>query len=427
MKRPSVIWIIICSVCIIGAAAASGAMVFLRPYDAVIAVGTHESSFSDSSMSVSINSASYSAVPTVPAVPFRAVWITTVKNTDFPSKPGLSMQAQKKEIDAIIDKSKSVGLTTVILQVRPHADALYKSQYFPWSAVLTGTQGVDPGYDPLKYFIDSAHSRGLKFEAWINPYRVHLASDTSSLAAFNPAAQHPDWTLKGDDGGLYFNPGLPQTKQLIEDGVMEIVNNYDVDGIVFDDYFYPDTKVDDAAAYKQYGGGLPIGDWRRNNVTAVISDIHSRIGNAKKNVVFGVSSFGVWANKSSNPAGSDTQAHVQSYYDQYADTRLWVHKGYVDYICPQIYWKIGYDLADYSKVLQWWVNTCKGTNVSLYIGFAVYKVKDESWPAQEIINQLRAAVKYPEYKGDAFYGYSDICANTNGISDALTNYYESTG
>jgi uncharacterized lipoprotein YddW (UPF0748 family) len=243
---------------------------------------------------------------------------------------------QKKEIDAIVDKSKSIGLNTVIVQVRPNADALYKSQYFPWSVVLTGTQGKDPGYDPMQYFISAAHGRGLKFVAWVNPYRIQTVADTSLLAPSSPAIQHQDWTVTGDDGGLYFNPGLPQTKQLVEDGVMEIVNNYNIDSIVFDDYFYPNQNFADSATYQELGGGLTLGDWRRANITSLISEMHSKIKASKKNVSFGVSPFAVWANKSVNPAGSDTAAGVQSYYDQSADTRLWVKKGYVDYIIPQI-------------------------------------------------------------------------------------------
>jgi uncharacterized lipoprotein YddW (UPF0748 family) len=204
---------------------------------------------------------------------------------------------------------------------------------------------------------------------------------------------------------------------------MEIVNNYDVDGVVFDDYFYPGRNFADSATYGQYGGGLSLADWRRANITSLISELHTKIKAAKRGVSFGVSPSGVWANASSNAAGSDTRAGVQSYYDQYADTRLWVKRGYVDYICPQIYWKIGNSAADFSKLLGWWADTCRGTGVKLHISYAVYKTGSEGWAAQDIISELKAAAKYPEYAGAAFYGYADLCGDTSGVAGAISSYY----
>lgn len=441
MKKAPAVWFAACLLCIVGTLASgviSGAAVapvlsaWAGHSSAASAVLTRAGAVSASSGSDNLPSAApsgqaSSAVTLSPAAArddFRAVWIATVSNINFPSRPGLSADAQKKEIDTILDNAKKDGLRTVIVQMRPDCDALYASKIYPWSAVLTGTEGKNPGYDPLQYFVEGAHSRGLKLEAWLNPYRIQGKADLSKLAASSPARKHTDWTVKGNDGGLYFDPGLPQVRSLIEAGVMEIVNHYAVDGIVFDDYFYPEKNFADDASYKKYGGGKDRGDWRRENVDTLVREIHDQIKASGKNVVFGMCPFAVWANKSDNPAGSDTRA-FESYYDQYADTRLWVQKGYIDYICPQIYWQIGYSLADYAKVLDWWVNTVKGTGVKLYVAHAVYRMASSSsgWPADEIMNQLALAGKYAEYAGSSFYGYAQIAANTDGIADRLAAYY----
>ena len=444
MRKSPAVWFAACLLCIAGTLAAgivSGAGVppaVLSAWEgwspAASATMTRSGASSAPSRSDNPSSAAASSTPSAAMTPaaarddFRAVWIATVSNINFPSKRGLSADAQKKEIDAILDTSKKDGFSTVIVQMRPDCDALYPSKLYPWSAVLTGTEGKSPGYDPLQYFVDGAHRRGLKLEAWLNPYRIQGQADPSKLAASSPARLHSDWTVKGNDGGLYFDPGLPQVRRLIEDGVMEIVKNYAVDGVVFDDYFYPEKNFADDASYQKYGGGRDRGDWRRENVNTLVKEIHEQIKGSGKKTVFGMCPFAVWANLSDNPAGSDTRA-FESYYDQYADTRLWVQKGYIDYICPQIYWKIGYSLADYAKVLEWWANTVRGTGVKLYVAHAVYRMDPGSsgWPADEIMNQLSLAAKYSEYAGSSFYGYAQVAANTGGIADRLAAYYGAGG
>lgn len=357
----------------------------------------------------------------------HGVWVTTVGNTDFPSKPGETAAEQEKEADAILDKVKSMGLNAIFLQVRPGADALYKSQYYPWSAVLTGTQGKDPGYDPLAYFVNGAHKRGLKLEAWVNPYRVQTKSNGAALAAQNPAILHPDWTVVTSDGQLYFDPGIPDVRKLVENGVTEIVKNYDVDGVVFDDYFYPDKDFADNATYKTYGDGMSLDDFRRNSVDLMVSELHAKLKALKPDVDFGISPVGVWANSSQNILGCDTNGAYSSYYDQYADTRLWVKRNWVDFICPQIYWSIGFPKADYSTVLAWWADTVKGTSVKLYVAHDVDKQggSEQGWssPDQTVL-QLLAAEKYPQYKGSVFFDYRDLVKNTGGAADAIEEYYK---
>ena len=357
----------------------------------------------------------------------HGVWVTTVANKDFPSKKGLSAEEQKKEADKILDKVKDMSLNTIFLQVRPGSDALYKSSIYPWSAVLTGEQGKDPGYDPLLYFIDGAHKRGLKLFAWINPYRVQTKANLDELAETNPAKINQAWTVTTSDGQLYYDPGIPDVRKMIEDGIMEIVNNYNVDGIVFDDYFYPEKNFSDSNSYKQYGGGKSIEDFRRDNVNKLVSEVHSKIKSANPKIEFGISPVGVWANKSQSVLGCSTKGAFSSYYDQYADTRLWVKRNWVDFICPQIYWSIGDKRADYSTVLNWWSNTVKGTDVKLYVAHAVYKQgsNEEGWRSpDQIILQLREAIKYPEYKGSVFFDYADLLKNVDGGADAIAKYYK---
>ena len=415
MKTPSPIWVVICFVVI-------GITVTLGLYTILGFKSTNN--FSDIQVSSQKSSVVPSAISLSDKIQLRAIWIATTLNIDFPSKPGLTVEAQKKELDVLLDKVKALGLNTVYFQVRGDADAQYKSNYFPWSEVLTGTQGKDPGYDPLEYCIEGAHKRELRLEAWINPYRVQRIADISKLAPNNPARLHTDWTYKDVGGGLYFDPGVPQVLELIQNGVMEIANGYNVDGIVFDDYFYPQSIFDDSVTFKKYAGNTQLDDWRRNNITSLISSVHDKIKafniTTKKALVFGVSPSGVWANKSSNPAGSDTTAGCQSYYNLYADSRLWVKNGYLDYICPQIYWQQGDKVADYTKILDWWVSVVRGTGVRLYISHAAYKMDGGGFSANDITNQLVAAAKYPEYKGSAFYGYEQLIANTGGVGNSIT-------
>jgi uncharacterized lipoprotein YddW (UPF0748 family)/N-acetylmuramoyl-L-alanine amidase len=363
----------------------------------------------------------------IPDTGLHGVWVTTTGNADFPSKPGLTVEQQEKEADTILDKVKSLGLNAVFLQVRPDADALYKSQIYPWSSVLTGMQGIDPGYDPLAYFVEGAHKRGLKLEAWINPYRVQSKSNTAELAADNPAKLNPQWAVTTSDGQLVFDPGIPGVRSMIEDGALEIVKNYNVDGIVFDDYFYPEKNFADQNTYKTYGKGETLDDFRRKSVDSLISELHTKIKALKPSVSFGVSPAGVWANISQNPLGSDTNGAFSSYYDQYADTRLWVKSNWLDFICPQIYWSIGDKTADYSKVLAWWADTVKDTKTQLYVANAVTKEggDEAGWQSpDQIVLQLRQAIKYPQYKGSVFFDYADLCKNVDGDADAISLYYK---
>ncbi|MEG1132379.1 MAG: family 10 glycosylhydrolase [Romboutsia sp.] len=339
----------------------------------------------------------------------NAAWITTVYNADWPSQKN-NPEAQKQQMINILDNLKDAGINTVMFQVRPKGDALYNSSINPWSDVLTGKQGKSPGYDPLAFVIEEAHKRGMEVHAWLNPYRVTTSgTDLSVLSENNPARQHPDWTLV-HDGRIYFNPELPQVKQLIYDTVGEIVKNYNVDGIHFDDYFYP-------ANYPLPEGECRDGNVanaRRDNINEMILGVKNTIKSINPQVKFGVSPSGIWKNKSSDHNGSDTRGK-ESYYSDYADTVGWIKNNYVDYIVPQLYWQIGYSAADYSKLVSWWSNQVNGTNVDLYIGQGIYK----DVVASEIDKQLNLNKQYPQIKGSVFYSTSDLITNRSGCRDKI--------
>lgn len=370
----------------------------------------------------------------------RGIWVATVLNIDYPTKPTTDAEILKQEALKILDDAKKLGMNAVFLQVRPSGDALYKSQYYPWSKYLTGQQGLAPAddFDPLEFWVEEAHNRGIELHAWINPYRITKKTisepkhDINSLDSANPAILNPDWVVKHTDGNLYLNPGTPEVRKYIIDSALEVIQNYAVDGIHMDDYFYPGKNFDDEKTYYKYGKNFKnIDDWRRENVNMLVSEISRAIKASSKNVPFGISPFGIWANKSSNPLGSDTKG-LETYYEHYADTRKWVKEKTIDYIAPQLYWNIGYKIADYEKLAAWWIDTVKGTGVDLYIGQAAYRVlnKDPASPwygVAEIEKQLNLNVQHPEIKGSIFFSYSSIAKNPSLFSMVQAYYEEKDG
>ncbi len=253
----------------------------------------------------------------------------------------------------------------MFFQVRPTADALWPSPYEPWSQCLTGTQGKDPGWDPLGTAVQEAHARGLELHAWFNPYRVANHTDPSKLVASHPARRHPDWVVPYG-GKLYYNPGLPGgPRASSRTRCSTRCGSYDIDGVHWDDYFYPYPVAgqifDDDAEFAKYGGAFPDrASWRRDNIDKLVQETAARIKAVRPGADFGISPFGVWRNVATDPLGSDTRAGVQTYDDLYADTRKWVRQNWIDYICPQIYWNIGFAAADYAKLLPWWAGRREG-------------------------------------------------------------------
>jgi uncharacterized lipoprotein YddW (UPF0748 family) len=354
----------------------------------------------------------------------RAMWIATVNNGDWPSRPGLPVAKQQAEYRHLLDVAEKLHFNTVYVQVRPAADAFYASHYEPWSRFLTGRPGANPGYDPLRFLITEAHKRGLQLHAWFNPYRASTQADPKKLAADSQARLHPDWVHRYG-GALWFDPGLPQVRDLAVRVVLDVVQHYDVDGVHLDDYFYPypiaGKAFPDAATFKKYGAGYKnLGDWRRHNVDALIQELHTRIHQAKGWVQFGVSPFGVWRNKSRDKAGSATAA-LQSYDDIYADSRMWVRKGWVDYIAPQLYWPVGFKAADYRTLVAWWAKQVAGTHVQLIIGQAAYQVgQPGAWkdPA-ELSRHVTIDARYPQVGGEAFFSAHDLAQDRRGFATRL--------
>jgi len=359
-----------------------------------------------------------------PARRTRAMWITTVNNGDWPNKRGLPVAKQQAQYRHLLDVAKKLNLNTVYVQIRPAADAFYASKYEPWSQYLTGHQGGDPGYDPLKFLVAEAHARGLEFHAWFNPYRASAQADRGRLAPNSQARLHPDWVHRYG-GALWFDPGLPQVRELVGRVVLDVVTRYDIDGVHLDDYFYPyplpGQAFPDSATFKKYGSGYKnLGDWRRHNVDTLIQSLHTQIHRAKPSVRFGISPFGVWRNKSRDPAGSATTA-LQSYDDIYADSRKWVRSGWVDYIAPQLYWPIGFRAADYRTLVAWWAKQVTGTHVQLVTGQAAYQVGQAGpWkdPA-ELSRHVALDARYPQVGGEAFFSARDLAQDRRGFASRL--------
>ena len=348
----------------------------------------------------------------------RAVWISTVYNLDYPSTKN-NVVAQQNEFIEKLNQLKAMGMNTVVVQVRPKADALYASSINPWSDVLTGIQGKNPGYDPLAFMVQAAHERGMELHAWLNPYRVTTSgTDLSALCATHPARLNPLWTFTYNNA-VYYNPEVEAVKKHIVDTVKEIAMNYDVDGIHFDDYFYPSNYPLPAGETKD---GV-VANARRAAINDMVSRVSSTIKSVNqtygKDIKFGISPPGIWKNSSSDSTGSNTNGR-ESYYALFADTRTWIQNGWVDYIVPQIYWNIGHSKADYATLVKWWSNEVFGTNVKLYIGQGIYTDS----VATEIDTQLKLNQEYPTIKGSMYFSLRDLLNNRQSCATKITNFYK---
>ncbi|GAA2274591.1 family 10 glycosylhydrolase [Streptomyces hawaiiensis] len=363
----------------------------------------------------------------------RGVWIASVANRDWPSKPGLTASRQRAELLTHLDTAVRNRLNTVFFQVRPTADALWPSPYEPWSQYLTGTQGKDPGWDPLGTAVREAHARGLRLHAWFNPYRIAAHADPARLAASHPARKNPDWVVTYG-GKLFYNPGLPEVRAFVEDAMLDAVAKYPVDGVHFDDYFYPypvaGQSFDDDDAYDEHGDGFPDrAAWRRDNIDRLVRETADRVKEVRPSAGFGISPFGVWRNASTDPSGSDTRAGVETYDDLHADTRKWVREGWIDYIVPQLYWNIGFAAADYAKLVPWWAEVARDSPTQLYVGEALYKAGDPAQPAAwqetaELSRHLTLAGKYPQVRGHAYFAARDVAADRIGaMARVVADHY----
>lgn len=355
----------------------------------------------------------------------KAVWISYLEYQSV--MQGKTKTQFRSNIKTMFNNISMDGFNTVFVHVRSHSDAMYDSDIFPWSVYCTGTEGNDPGYDPLEIMVSEAHSAGLKIEAWINPYRVKGNSNTSKIAKSSPAYKWLD-TEKVIvlDNGIYYNPADDEVIDLIVSGVEEIVRNYDVDGIHFDDYFYPTTAESfDRSYYNEYksnGGNLKLSEWRRQNVNKLIKEVYSAIKSIDSSCRFGVS-----------PAGN----MEQNYNTLYCDVYTWVtSKGYIDYICPQIYFGFNNKARPYLDVLDEFSKMITRSDVELIVGLAAYKAGAEDTYAGEngkkewinnndiLARQVVAAREAEHYSGFALYRYDSVYNPASGVKSAVKAEHE---
>lgn len=360
---------------------------------------------------------------------FRAAWIATVENIDWPSEPGLSTRQQQQELLEMLDRAVQLRLNAVILQVRPAADALYASPYEPWSEYLTGKMGraPNPYYDPLEFAVNEAHRRGLELHAWFNPYRARHPSARSAPSRDHISVTHPEF-VKRYGSNLWMDPGEPTIREQTIRVVLDVVKRYDIDGVHIDDYFYPYKEKDrrgnnidfpDARSWRRYkasGGSLAKDDWRRANVDSLIHQVYVGIKASKPWVKFGISPFGVW-----RPGYPPiTQGKFDSYAELYGDSRKWVLNGWADYFTPQLYWPIDRPDLSYPVLLQWWVEqNARGRH--MWPGNYVDKVTGtpSGWLAEEMLNQITLTRAQSGATGNVYFSMRTLMGNGDNLPQKL--------
>ncbi len=362
---------------------------------------------------------------------FRAAWIATVDNIDWPTKGNWNADSQKAEFIRIIDMHKQNGLNALVVQIRPATDAFYPSPYEPWSEWLTGKQGSPPQpyYDPLQFMIEECHKRGFEFHAWMNPYRaVFDTKKLNQLASTHVTKIHPEWFLTYGDK-RYFDPGNKEAQKFVTNIVKDVVTRYDVDAIHFDDYFYPykikGREFPDSKTYNLYGNGLSKDDWRRSNCDSIIINLSRVIKKVNPKCKFGISPFGVWRNIDKDPDGSNTIGATTNYDDLYADILLWLKKGWIDYVAPQLYWEFEHKIGAYQGLLDWWGQHTFGKH--LYIGLAIYRANSNvNWKDKtQLPRQIEALRNNKNVQGMIFFSSKSFNSNPNGWSDEIRyNYFK---
>lgn len=371
-----------------------------------------------------------SDIKIAPKREFRGVWVATVTNIDWPSRPGLTVDQQKQELIAVLEQHKKQGLNAILLQIRPTADAVYAKSRELWSHWLMGKQGLAPaeGYDPLAFAIKEAHSRGMELHAWFNPYRATMSA-RSVTSPDHITNKNPElfYTYGGQK---LFDPGLPENREYITQVILDVVKGYDIDGVHFDDYFYPyriaGQVINDSATFAKYPNGFTkIDDWRRNNVDMLVKMVNDSVHHYKKYVKFGVSPFAIWRNFREDTLGSKTNG-LSNYGELYADSRKWVKEGWVDYINPQIYFSFSRAAAPFKVLLDWWGNNTFGRH--LYIGQAAYLIhngttkREAAWgKPNEIPNQIRAIRANNRVQGSVYFSSKSLSTVARGLADSLRN------
>ena len=371
-----------------------------------------------------------SAVAQNPKHEFRGAWMHIIGQGQYARMTTAENQAYLRHQ---LNLLKQAGCNAVIWQIRPQADAAYHSSLEPWSRYISGTAGVapDPDWDPLQFMITEAHNRGMELHAWINPYRV-TASKGEMPAKGHIYYEHPEWFLSYADGKIYFDPGLPESRDFINKVVADILTRYDVDAIHMDDYFYPypveGVDFPDDDSYARYGNGMDRGDWRRQNVDMLIEQLHHTIQGIKPWVRFGISPFGVWRNRTSDPDGSETDA-LQCYDALYADCPKWTRCGWVDYMVPQLYWELEHKRAPALELSYWWARHANDRH--MYFGISAHNimthhdVPDTLCPTQ-LNHRISLQRSLEGVHGITWWPGYTITQNFNGILDSLALHHQST-
>lgn len=363
---------------------------------------------------------------------FRGVWVATVDNIDWPSRPGLSVQKQKEEMLRILDRSRELNLNAIVFQVRPAGDALYASDLEPWSAYLTGGQGKapEPFYDPLAFAVEEAHARGLELHVWFNPYRARHPSEKGPFGKTHLSQTHPD-LVKKYGKHLWMDPGEKAVQDHSLAVIADVVKRYDVDGIHLDDYFYPYKENDEAgnvldfpdepsyARYREAGGTLPKDDWRRENVNTFIRRMYEETKAAKPWVKVGLAPFGIW-----RPGNPPQIRGFDPYTQLYADSRKWLQEGWCDYFTPQLYWPVGQTAQDYPTLQKWWIEQ---NTVGRHIWPGLYTNRvgdpDRSWDASAIAEQIEASRAQPGATGNIHFSMKAILEERPGLVETLRPLY----
>ncbi|MEM9986965.1 MAG: family 10 glycosylhydrolase, partial [Bacteroidota bacterium] len=358
---------------------------------------------------------------------FRATWVASAYNIDWPSAKGLSTEEQQAEFLQMLDQQQALGMNAIVVQVRAAGDAFYPSRLVPWSEFLTGTQGQapDPYYDPLAFMIEACHERNLEFHAWFNPFRGISHVRFSSVAQHNPLLRNAEWTfLYGET--RFLDPGNPAVQDHLTEVICEVLRGYDLDGVHFDDYFYPYRKngqpIPDGASFARYGQGYTQRDaWRRSNVDRFIERIADSIQAIRPYVKFGVSPVGIWRNKDQDPLGSNSRVDQTAYDVLHADVRKWLQLGWIDYVAPQLYWSTEHPRANYAELLPWWADNSFGRH--LYVGQALFKLKKDQnryWHnPRQLPAQLDLNRRYPQVKGSIFYSANAFRDNPHQVLQML--------
>lgn len=360
---------------------------------------------------------------TPPKREFRAAWVCTLANLDWPSAAGLPAATQKREFIRLLDRLQAIGIHAVMVQVRPAGDAFYPSELAPWSQYLTGKQGQSPGYDPLAFMVQECHQRNIEFHAWFNPFRAVSHTRFSSVVPEHASNKHPDWCYTYGET-RYFDPGHPAARAYVIACILEVADKYDIDGIHLDDYFYPyplsGKEIPDTRNWNQFKGNqAQRSDWRRANVDAFVQALSDSLHKAHPRMKFGISPFGIWRNRFDDVNGSDTGRAFSAYDGLYADTRRWFRDGWVDYMAPQLYWSSGH--PRYKTLLEWW--KVQNEDRHVYVGHGLYLMQSSKVPAwassKEFLEQARLTRTHPQVAGDIWFRTSTLQANPSGFSDDL--------